>query len=64
MEPLELLTKAEVDLLKLVVEGLSKKEIARVLWCSVDTMEHNRRQIFHKLGIPDRECVIQKWMLE
>ncbi len=64
MEPKETLTKTEVDLLKLVVEGLSKKEIARVLGCSVRTVEHNRKQIFHKLSIPDRERVIQKWMLE
>ena len=65
MEPLELLTKAEVDLLKLVVEGLNKKEIACVLGCSVRTVEHNRRQILHKLSIkPGHGCVIPKGAIE
>ena len=65
MEPIENLTKAEVELLKLVVEGLNEKEIARVLGCSVRTVEHNRRQILHKLGIkPGPICVIPKGAFE
>ena len=64
MEPMENLTKAEVDLLKLVAEGLNKKEIARVLGCSVRTVEHNRRQILHKLGINGPICVILEGALE
>jgi DNA-binding CsgD family transcriptional regulator len=64
MEPIETLSKAEADMLKLILEGLTNREIARVLGCSVRTATRNRIKIFDKLGIlgikPDLTGVIPK----
>lgn len=47
----EALTGREKDVLKLVAEGNSNKEIARVLDISVRTVETHRQNIKHKLDI-------------
>lgn len=47
----EPLTKSEVRILKLVVEGRSSKEISNILHRSVRTIEVHRARIMHKLEV-------------
>ncbi len=48
------LTKREVEILKLIAEGATNKEIAEKLFISVKTVESHRTNIFRKLDIHDR----------
>ena len=50
----ELLTRRELEVLKLVAEGKSSKEIADDLVLSVKTVERHRGDILHRLGMRDR----------
>lgn len=45
------LTKSEVGILRLVIEGKSSKEIANILHRSVRTVEVHRSRIMQKLGV-------------
>jgi DNA-binding NarL/FixJ family response regulator len=49
-----LLTKREEDLLRLVAEGLSNRDIARQLGLSENTVKNYMFRIFEKLGISNR----------
>ena len=51
MEPKEALTKSEEDFVRLILKGLTNKEIARLVGCSVRDVIQNRARIFNKLGI-------------
>jgi len=53
-EELELLTPRELEVLKLIAEGHTSKEIATVLGLSVKTVESHRAHILGKLGMRDR----------
>jgi DNA-binding NarL/FixJ family response regulator len=53
-EELELLTPRELEVLKLIAEGHSSKEIATVLVLSIKTVESHRAHILSKLGMRDR----------
>lgn len=48
------LTTREEEVLKLVAEGHSSKEIADILVISVKTVERHRANMLHKLGLRDR----------
>lgn len=48
------LTPREVEVLKLIAEGKSSKEIAEVLVISVKTVDRHRTDILHRLGMRDR----------
>lgn len=50
----DLLTRRELEVLKLVAEGSSSQEIARTLVISVKTVERHRSNMIGKLGIRDR----------
>jgi len=52
--PQQILTVREEEVLKLVAEGNSSKEIAEVLTISVKTVERHRSNILQKLGLRDR----------
>ena len=52
--PDTMLTEREDEVLKLVAEGLSSKEIAQALTISVRTVERHRENILAKLGMSDR----------
>ena len=52
--PATVLTERENEVLKLIAEGLSSKEIARTLTISVKTVERHRANILAKLGMRDR----------
>jgi len=53
-EELELLTPRELEVLKLIAEGHTSKEIAALLVLSVKTIESHRAHILGKLGMRDR----------
>jgi DNA-binding NarL/FixJ family response regulator len=52
--PAEILTPRELEILKLIAEAHSSKEIARMLVISVKTVERHRANILDKLGMRDR----------
>ncbi len=53
-EPFDVLTPREVEVVKLIAEARSSKEIARELVISVKTVERHRQNILDKLGMRDR----------
>ncbi|MEU6844837.1 response regulator transcription factor [Streptomyces sp. NPDC046716] len=48
------ITEREEEVLKLVAEGHSSKEIAELLYISVKTVERHRANLMQKLGLRDR----------
>ncbi|QNP61998.1 response regulator [Streptomyces genisteinicus] len=50
----EILTAREEEVLKLVAEGQSSKEIAETLFISVKTVQRHRANLLGKLGLRDR----------
>ncbi|MFD5813057.1 response regulator [Streptomyces sp. NPDC059618] len=52
--PERVLTAREEEVLKLVAEGHSSKEIAEMLFISIKTVHRHRENILHKLGLRDR----------
>jgi DNA-binding NarL/FixJ family response regulator len=52
-EELEPLTPREVEILKLIAEGHTSKEIASMLVVSIKTVESHRANILGKLGMRD-----------
>ena len=53
-QPRELLTPRELEVLKLIAEAHTSKEIAGLLFISVKTVERHRANILEKLGMRDR----------
>jgi LuxR family maltose regulon positive regulatory protein len=51
---IEPLTEREMDVLKLIAEGLSNPEIAEKLFLSVGTVKTHVKHIYGKLGVDDR----------
>ncbi|MFF3611579.1 response regulator [Streptomyces sp. NPDC002580] len=52
--PERVLTPREEEVLKLVAEGHSSKEIAEMLFISIKTVHRHRANMLHKLGLRDR----------
>ncbi|WP_168723898.1 response regulator transcription factor [Streptomyces sp. A1499] len=52
--PDQLLTPREEEVLKLVAEGHSSKDIAEMLFISIKTVHRHRANLLHKLGLRDR----------
>jgi DNA-binding NarL/FixJ family response regulator len=53
-QPREILTPRELQILKLIAEAHSSKEIAQMLVISIKTVERHRANILEKLGMRDR----------
>jgi DNA-binding NarL/FixJ family response regulator len=53
-EPREILTPRELEVLKLIAEAHTSKDIAELLVISVKTVERHRANILDKLGMRDR----------
>ena len=54
------LTRAEENVLKLVVDGKSNKEIAEAIGRSVRTVEDHRQHIMIKLGVSNRVEMVKR----
>ncbi|MEV8017295.1 response regulator transcription factor [Streptomyces sp. NPDC086554] len=52
--PLDELSDRELDVLRLMAEGLTDKRIAERLFLSPHTVNTHTRHVFHKLGLPGR----------
>ncbi|NYI91904.1 DNA-binding NarL/FixJ family response regulator [Amycolatopsis endophytica] len=52
--PTKAITDREEEILKLVAEGHSSRQIADLLVISVKTVERHRANLLHKLGLKDR----------
>ena len=57
--PCETLTNREVEVLKLVAEGLTSKEIAELLSISIRTVEHHRANLLKKLNLKNTADLIK-----
>jgi DNA-binding NarL/FixJ family response regulator len=53
-QPREILTPRELEILKLIAEAHTSKEIAQMLVISIKTVERHRANILEKLGMRDR----------
>jgi DNA-binding NarL/FixJ family response regulator len=53
-EQFDVLTPRELEVLKLIAEAHTSKQIAQELWISVKTVERHRQNILDKLGMRDR----------
>ncbi|GAA1409892.1 response regulator [Catellatospora coxensis] len=53
-QPARAITEREEEVLKLIAEGHSAKEIARLLFISVKTVDRHRANLLQKLGLRDR----------
>jgi DNA-binding NarL/FixJ family response regulator len=53
-EQFDVLTPRELEVLKLIAEAYTNKEIAAALFISVKTVERHRQNILDKLGMRDR----------
>jgi len=54
------LTKSEVEVLRLILDGKGNKEIARLRHRSVRTIEDQRRRIMHKFGVDNPVDLIRE----
>ena len=57
--PRAVLTPRENEVVKLIAEGHSSREIAKVLTISVKTVERHRENVLQKLGMRDRTELTQ-----
>jgi DNA-binding CsgD family transcriptional regulator len=57
------LTRRELDVVRLVVEGHTTKEIARRLFISAKTADHHIQHIYTKVGVSNRVAVA-RWAIE
>jgi len=54
LDSFEALTPRELEVLKLIAEGHTSKEIADLLVISIRTVERHRENMLQKLGMRDR----------
>lgn len=57
-DPLELLSKREIEVLPLIAKGYGNKEIAEQLFISVKTVEAHKAKIMEKLNIKSRSELV------
>jgi DNA-binding NarL/FixJ family response regulator len=57
-----LLTRRQTEVLKLIAEGMSSKEISGQLYISTSTVKREIRQILNKLGVSDRAQAVSEAM--
>jgi DNA-binding NarL/FixJ family response regulator len=54
------LTKTEIKVMDLLGKGMSNKELAKELGCSVKTIKNHLNSAFHKLGVSSRTEAVVK----
>ena len=58
--PMEMLSKREMEVLKLAATGMTNKDIGERLFISIRTVQAHLRSIFNKLGVGSRsEAILQ-----
>ena len=55
-----LLTKRQIEVLKLIADGMSSKDIGSQLFISASTVKREIRRIFDKLGVSDRSHAVSQ----
>ena len=55
-----LLTQRQVEVLRLISDGISSREIGEQLFISASTVKREIRQIFDKLGVSDRSHAVSQ----
>ena len=58
MEPLEILTPRELDVLLRIAKGMTNVEIAADLGLRVSTIENYTHNIYGKLQVPNRAAAV------
>ena len=58
--PMKELTKREIEVLKLVADEYSNKEIAAKLFVAIGTVETHRKNLFLKLGARNMAGLIKR----
>ena len=58
------LSRREFEILRLIVKGLIKKEIAEELAISYHTVDNHERNIFRKLNVHTRSAAVAKALIE
>jgi DNA-binding CsgD family transcriptional regulator len=48
------LTRRELEILRLVAEGLTNAQLARMLWLSEQTVKFHLSNVYRKLGVANR----------
>ena len=61
-EAMEELSAQELNVLRLVAEGITSQQIANRLYVSVNTVEFHRRRIMRKLGVANMAELVRKAM--
>ena len=54
------LSPRETDILKLIAQGLSNKEIARSLYIGPETVKSHLKSVFGKLGVERRAQAVSR----
>ena len=57
---IEPLSKRELEVLKLIAEGLSNQEIGSRLYLSLNTIKAHTRNIYGKLGVNNRTQAVAR----
>lgn len=57
---IEELSKREIEVLKLIAQGLSNREIGEKLFLAIDTVKGHNRRIYGKLGVNNRTSAIKR----
>lgn len=58
-DPLQILTKRELEILPLVAKGYGNKEIANMLYVSVKTVEAHKAKIMEKLNLSNKPELVE-----
>jgi len=61
-DPLVMLTPAEIQIAQMIKQGLSNKEIALSLNCSIKTIDSHRTNIRRKLGLKNMKLNLRSYL--
>jgi ATP/maltotriose-dependent transcriptional regulator MalT len=53
------LSQRELQILELIVEGKSNKEIAETIYLSLDTVKSHMKNVYQKLGVHSRSQAVK-----